>query len=111
MAIYLWSGGIRDFVQKSQKLLINIDNNIVQNQIRSIGLTTNKEYYLGDTLSAKYRFTDLSSIKIKLKKIGFKFVRQFKGGYKTDFDYPYYKDKYFRKKFGSGDLRLLFKKI
>ena len=114
---YFWlytcgGGGIRDFVQKlSQKLLINIDNNIVQNQIRSIGLTTNKEYYLGDTLSAKYRFTDLSSIKIKLKKIGFKFVRQFKGGYKTDFDYPYYKDKYFRKKFGSGDLRLLFKKI
>lgn len=114
---YLWvytdgGGGIRDFIwDLSQKLLINIDNNIVQNQIRSIGLSTNKEYHLGDGLSARYRHTDLQAIKMKLKKIGFKYVRQLKGGFKTDFDYPYYKDKYFRKKFGSGDLRLLFKKI
>tara|TARA_B100000575_G_scaffold280593_1_gene270274 strand:+ start:907 stop:2016 length:1110 start_codon:yes stop_codon:yes gene_type:complete len=114
---YFWlytcgGGGIKDYVQKlSQKLLNNIDNNIIQNQIRSIGLTTNKEYLLGDHLSARYRYTDLSSIKVRLKKIGFKFVRQFKGGFKTDFDYPYSKEKYFRKKFGSGDLRLLFQKI
>lgn len=45
------------------------------------------------------------------KKIGFKYIRQLNGGFKTDFDYPYSKDKYFRKKFGSGDLRLIFKKI
>ena len=45
-----------------------------------------------------------------LIKIGFKFVRQLKGGYETDFDKPYIKDKYFNQKFGSGDLRLLFKK-
>ena len=114
---YLWvytdgGGGIRDFVwDLSQKLLKNIDNNIVQNQIRLIGLTTNKEYHLGDGLSARYRHTDLPSIKTKLKKIGFKYVRQLNGGFKTDFDYPYCKDKYFRKKFGSGDLRLLFKKL
>ena len=104
-------GGIRDFVwDLSQKLLKNIDNNIVQNQIRLIGLTNNKKYHLGDGLSARYRHTDLPSIKTKLKKIGFKYVRQLNGGFKTDFDYPYCKDKYFRKKFGSGDLRLLFKK-
>ena len=114
---YFWvytdgGGGIRDFVwDLSQKLLKNIDNNIVQNQIRSIGLSNNKEYHLGDGLSARYRHTDLTSIKKKLKKIGFKFVRQLKGGFKTDYDYPFYKDKYFNKKFGSGDLRLLFKKI
>jgi hypothetical protein len=40
-----------------------------------------------------------------------KYVRQLNGGFKTDFDYPFIKDKYFKKKFGSGDLRLLFKKI
>ena len=114
---YLWvytdgGGGIRDFVwDLSQKLLKNTDNKIVQDQIRSIGLTTNKEYHFGDDLSAKYRHTDLKGIKVKLKKIGFKYIRQLKGGFKTDIDYPYYKDKYFRKKFGSGDLRLLFKKI
>jgi len=114
---YLWvytdgGGGIRDFVwDLSQKLLKNIDNNIIQNQIRSIGLTTNKEYHLGDGLSARYRHTDLKSIKAKLKKIGFKYIRQLNGGFNKDFDYPYSKDKYFRKKFGSGDLRLLFQKI
>ena len=114
---YLWvytdgGGGIRDFVwDLSQNLLRNIDNNIVLNQIRSIGLTTNKEYHLGDGLSAKYRHTDLKGIKAKLKKIGFKYIRQLTGGFKTDIDYPNSKDKYFRKKFGSGDLRLLFQKI
>ena len=114
---YLWvytdgGGGIRDFIwDLSQKLLKNVDNNIIQNQIRSIGLTTNKEYHLGDGLSARYRHTDLKDIKVKLKKIGFKYIRQLNGGFKTDFDYPYYKEKYFKKKFGSGDLRLLFQKI
>ena len=114
---YFWvytdgGGGIRDFVwDLSQKLLQYIDNDIVQNQIRLIGLSTNKEYHLGDGLSAKYRHTDLPTIKNKLKKIGFKFIKQLNGGFKTDFDYPYFKDKFFNKKFGSGDLRLLFKKI
>ncbi len=113
---YFWvytdgGGGIRDFLgDLSQKLLRNVDNNIVQNQIRSIGLSTNKEYHLGDSLSARYRHTDLKDIKSKLKKIGFKFVRQLNGGLKTDCDYPFYKGKNFRKKFGSGDLRLLFQK-
>ena len=114
---YFWvytdgGGGIRDFVwDLSQQLLQNIDNNIVQNQIRSIGLSTNKEYHFGDGLSARYRHTDLASIKIRLKKIGFKFIKQLNGGFKTDFDYPFHKDKFFKKKYGSGDLRLLFKKI
>lgn len=114
---YFWvytdgGGGVRDFVwDLSQNLLRIIDNNVVQNQIRSIGLTTNKEYHLGDGLSARYRHTDLKGIKAKLKKIGFKYIRQLTGGFKTDSDYPNSKDKYFRKKFGSGDLRLLFQKI
>jgi len=114
---YLWvytdgGGGIRDFVfDLSQKILKNIDNNIIQNQISSMQLSTNKQYHLGDGLSARYRHTDLKGIKAKLKKIGFKYIRQLNGGFITDFDYPYSKDKYFRKKFGSGDLRLLFKKI
>tara|TARA_B100001093_G_scaffold57935_1_gene49012 strand:+ start:301 stop:1341 length:1041 start_codon:yes stop_codon:yes gene_type:complete len=113
---YFWvytdgGGGIRDFVwDLSQQLLQNIDNSIVQNQIRSIGLSTNKEYHFGDGLSARYRHTDLTSIKIRLKKIGFKFIKQLNGGFKTDFDYPFHKDKFFKKKYGSGDLRLLFKK-
>ena len=114
---YLWvytdgGGGIRDFVwDLSQKLLENINNNVVQNQIRSLGMIKDKEYHLGDELSARYNHINLTDIKAKLKKIGFKYVRQLNGGFKKNLDYPYCKDKYFRKKFGGGDLRLLFKKI
>ena len=38
-------------------------------------------------------------------------LKQLKGGMATDFDRPYVKDKYFKEKFGSGDLRLLFMKV
>ena len=93
-----------------QKIMLKFDNSFVQKNIRSIGLSTNKEYHLGDHTSAKYRHTDLAKIKSELKTIGFKYVRQLEGGCNTDFDYPFVKDKYFKEKFGSGDLRLLFKK-
>ncbi len=104
-------GGLRDYVgDLSQEILKDIDKNFVVETIRSMNLTTNKEYHLSDSLNALYRHTDLKNIKNKLTKIGFKFVKQLKGGYETDFDKPFIKDKYFNQKFGSGDLRLLFKK-
>ena len=68
-------------------------------------------YHVRDGLNALYRHTTLDIMKNKLSKMGFKFVRQLNGGFNTDFDQPFHKDKYFKKKFGSGDLRLLFKKV
>jgi len=104
-------GGLRDFIgDLSQEILKDVDKNFVVETIRSMSLSTNKEYHLSDSLNALYRHTDLKNIKKMLIKIGFKFVRQLKGGYETDFDKPFIKDKYFNQKFGSGDLRLLFKK-
>ena len=104
--------GIRDIAWDiSQDILKNIDKEFIIENIRSKGMTTNKEYHLGDGLNALYRHTTLNIIKNKLSKIGFEFVRQLDGGYSTDFDKPFYKGKYFEEKFGSGDLRLLFKKI
>ena len=114
---YFWvytdgGGGLRDFTRDLfQKILLKFDNDFVQENIRSIGLSTNKEYHLGDGLSARYRHTSLEDIKKKLAKLGFKFIRQLQGGFPTDFDYPFVSDKYFKAKFGTGDLRLLFKKI
>tara|TARA_B100001057_G_C22825358_1_gene941192 strand:- start:92 stop:1156 length:1065 start_codon:yes stop_codon:yes gene_type:complete len=113
---YCWiytdgGGGIRDFVwDLSQNILKDINKDLVINSIFSYGLTTNKEYHLGDGLNALYRHTSLDTMKKKLSKIGFKFIRQLNGGFKTDYDKPFYKDKYFNIKFGSGDLRLLFEK-
>lgn len=114
---YFWvytvgGGGLKDFIASLiQELLINIPNSEKINQIRSLGLSTNKEYYLSDSLSAKYRFTTLKDLKIKLKKLKFKYVRQLNGGFKTDFDLPFKNSKFFKKKFGEGDLRILFQKI
>jgi ubiquinone/menaquinone biosynthesis C-methylase UbiE len=114
---YCWiytdgGGGIRDIAwDMSQHILKSIDKEFVIQKIRSLGLTTNKEYHISDGLNALYRHTTLDIMKNKLSKIGFKFVRQLNGGFNTDFDRPFHKDKYFKKKFGSGDLRLLFKKV
>ena len=113
---YCWiytdgGGGIRDYIgDLSQEILRDINKNFVIKIVRSMGLTTNKEYHLSDTLNALYRHTNLHNLKKKLSSIGFKFVRQLKGGFRTDFEKPFIKDKYFNQKFGSGDLRLLLKK-
>jgi len=104
-------GGVRDIIlDMSQEILKDIDKNYINDTIRSFGLTTNKEYHLGDGLNARYRHTTLSKLKKNLKKIGFYNFRQLNGGMKTDFDKPFYKDKYFSEKFGSGDLRILCQK-
>jgi ubiquinone/menaquinone biosynthesis C-methylase UbiE len=104
--------GIRDIIfDLSQNILKNIDKEFVLKNIFSKGLTTNKEYHLGDGLNALYRHSTLEIMKKRLSKIGFEFVRQLNGGFNTDFDKPFHKDKFFEEKFGSGDLRLLFKKI
>lgn len=104
-------GGIRDIISDmSQKILQDINKDFIVNKIRSLGLTNNKEYHLGDGLNAEYRHTTFSKLKIKLKKIGFYNFKQLKGGMKTDSDKPFYKDKYFSEKFGSGDLRILCQK-
>ena len=94
----------------SQKILKDIDKDFIVNKIKSLGLTTNKEYHLGDGLNAEYRHTTFCKLKKKLEKIGFFNFKQLNGGMKTDFDKPFYKDKYFSEKFGSGDLRILCQK-
>lgn len=104
-------GGIRDIMaDMSQKILQNIDKNFINSIITSFGLTNNKEYHLGDLLNAKYRHTTYLKLTRQLEKIGFYNFKQLKGGMKTDFDKPFYKDRYFREKFGSGDLRILCQK-
>ena len=113
---YFWvytdgGGGIRDLIfDMSQKILNDIDKNYVVEKINQSGITTSKKYHLGDGLNAKYRHTTVNEIKKRLKKIGFKNFRQLNGGLSTDFDKPFYKDKYFKYKFGSGDIRLICQK-
>ena len=93
-----------------QKILRKIDKNFVVNHIRSCGLNNGKEYHLGDSMNAEYRHTTYKELVSFLKKIGFKNFRQLNGGFTTDFDKPFSKDRYFAEKFGSGDLRILCQK-
>ena len=113
---YFWlytdgGGGIRDVVaDMSHKILRNIDKKTIVNEIQNYGLSTNKQYHLGDMFGAEYRHTTVKEITKKLKKIGFKNFVQLNGGFKTDLDKPFVRDKFFNAKFGSGDIRLLCQK-
>tara|TARA_B100001063_G_C16758660_1_gene554666 strand:+ start:1467 stop:2504 length:1038 start_codon:yes stop_codon:yes gene_type:complete len=104
-------GGLRDIIyDMCQKVLKRIDKNYVITQIRSCGLNNSKEYLLGDNMNAEYRHTTYKKLTNFLKKTGFKNFRQLDGGFYSDFDKPFSKDKYFKEKFGSGDLRILCQK-
>ena len=65
---------------------------------------------MSDNTNAKYQHYDLKSFLSYLKRLGFSNFVQLNGGTKTDFDKPFYKDKFFNLKFGSGDLRILCQK-
>ncbi len=104
-------GGIRDLVtDMSQKILRPIKRSLIFQVILSKNLGVNKSYHFSDNLTAKYRHHTFKSITQKLKKCGFKNFKQLKGGYTTDFDKPFTKIKYFKERFGSGDLRILCQK-
>tara|TARA_B110000305_G_C19313790_1_gene575308 strand:+ start:626 stop:1072 length:447 start_codon:yes stop_codon:yes gene_type:complete len=57
----------------------------------------------------KFNFKVSSVYKTKIKSGTYDFAIQ-NGGFSTDIDKPFYNDKYFQKKFGFGDLRILCQK-
>lgn len=114
---YFWlytdgGGGIRDIIfDMSQKILKKIDKSYVLYCLKEIGLDSNKTYHFGDAFNAHYKHSTYKEITNKLKKLNFHNFRQMKGGVKTDFDKPFFKDKFFKEKFGSGDLRIVCQKL
>tara|TARA_B110000977_G_scaffold201862_1_gene299480 strand:- start:12685 stop:13749 length:1065 start_codon:yes stop_codon:yes gene_type:complete len=113
---YAWfytdgGGGIRDIIgDMSQKILKNVNIDYKINKIRSLNLSYTKQYHMSDNTNAKYEHYDLKTFIKYLEKLGFTNFVQLNGGTKTDFDKPFFKDKYFDLKFGSGDLRILCQK-
>jgi len=113
---YFWyygngGGGIRNmFFDMCYEIFKDIDQNEVVDFIEKLGFNSNKIYHLSDGILAKYKYTSFNEIVKKLKKSGFYNFKQLKGGFNTDFDKPYYKDKYFFEKFGHGDLRIICQK-
>ncbi len=113
---YAWlytdgGGGIRDIIaDMSQKILKDISIDFKVKKIRTTYLNNSKQYHLSDNTNAKYQHYSLENYLKYLKKIGFTNFTQLNGGTKTDFDKPFLEDKYFKLKFGSGDLRILCQK-
>ena len=113
---YFWlytdgGGGIRDIIfDMSQKILKKINKEFVLHSLKKLSLDTNKTYHFGDAFNAHYKHSNYKEITIKLKKLNFYNFKQMNGGFKTDFDKPFFKDRFFKEKFGSGDLRILCQK-
>ena len=115
---YFWlytdgGGGIRDItLDLSQKILSNINKTYVIEKIKEAGLVYNKKYHLGDGMNAAYRHTTYKRITKMLNKIGFENFKQLNGGVYTDFDKPFYKDKFFNEECGSREVvKILQKKL
>jgi hypothetical protein len=77
-----------------------------------LGVETNKRYHLGDGLNAVYRHTTYEDFLDRLDGYGFGEPRRLSGGYATDFDHDVIAaDPWGEAKFGSGDIRLLVRKL
>lgn len=78
----------------------------------TMGLSVGKRYHLGDGLNAIYRHTTWEALTARLSKLGFGEFKRLTGGFPTDFDHDAIAaDRWGREKFGSGDLRLLARKV
>ena len=114
---YFWvytdgGGGARDLIHfLSQRILKRLDKSLITEFISRFGLTTNKQYHLGDSMNAHYNTTTYKIIENKLSRMNFIKSQYLKGGFKTDFDKMFSKDPAFDIKFGDGQIRILFRKL
>ena len=114
---YFWvytdgGGGVRDQIHYlSQRILKRFDKSLITEFISRFGLTTSKQYHLGDSMNAHYNTTTYKTIERKLAKINFIKSQYLKGGFKTDFDKMFSNDPAFDFKFGDGQIRILFRKL
>tara|TARA_A100000164_G_C21853551_1_gene746287 strand:- start:250 stop:1272 length:1023 start_codon:yes stop_codon:yes gene_type:complete len=104
-------GGVRDLIgDLSQDILKNLDINFKLSVINNAQLNYNKRYHISDNINAKYTHYLKNDYIKYLKKFGFKNFHQAIGGMPTDSDLTSKNDKFFKEKFGSGDLRFIIQK-
>jgi SAM-dependent methyltransferase len=93
-------------------VLRNVPYDAVLEVLDFLGVETNKRYHLGDGLNAVYRHTAYEDFLDRLAGYGFGEPRRLSGGYATDFDHDVIAaDPWGEAKFGSGDIRLLVRKL
>lgn len=101
-----------DLWDASRQILTDIPAAFIVEQLKALNLSTGKRYHLGDGLNAVYRHTTWEALTARLSGLGFGDFKRLVGGYPTDFDHDVIAaDPYGAAKFGSGDLRLLCKRL
>ncbi len=76
-----------------------------------LDLSVGKRYHMGDTFNAIYRHTDYCSMVKRLENYGFDVVKRLKGGFNYDSDGDALQRKWSSELYGSGDIRILAKKV
>jgi 2-polyprenyl-3-methyl-5-hydroxy-6-metoxy-1,4-benzoquinol methylase len=113
---WVYSSGIgaivQDIWEAARGCLRNVPPTYIIAQLAHLNLATGKRYHLGDGLNAIYRRTSWEELTGRLQGLGFGDFRRLTGGFPTDFDHDVIAaDKWGTEKFGSGDLRLVCRKL
>ena len=87
------------------------DQDSVHVALDQLGLSVGKRYHMGDTFNAIYRHTDYPSMVNRLDHYGFEVSQRLQGGFKYDSDGDALKRKWAAELYGSGDIRILAKKV
>ena len=101
-----------DLWDASRQILADVPADLIIEQLAALNISTGKRYHLGDGLNAIYRHTTWEELTARLGRIGFGGFQRLIGGFPTDFDHDVIaSDKFGVEKFGSGDLRVLCRKL
>ncbi len=96
----------------SRRILRSIPHDVIVRHLEYLNIEVGKRYHLGDGLNAVYRHTTYEELVERLATIGFGDFHRMVGGFPTDFDHDVIEaDKFGQEKFGSGDLRVLARKL
>jgi len=96
----------------SRAALANVPPPFIIEQLKRLNLATGKVYHCGDGFNAVYRHTTWEDLTGRLERLGFGEFRRIQGGFPTDFDDTVIADdRYGNEKFGTGDLRLVCRKV
>ena len=93
------------------RIMRNWNQDAVHASLDNLALSTGKRYHMGDTFNAVYRHTDYGSMVRRLEAYGFKVERRLAGGFQYDSDGAALTKKWAAELYGSGDIRILARKV
>tara|TARA_Y100001933_G_C18846033_1_gene499687 strand:+ start:36 stop:812 length:777 start_codon:yes stop_codon:yes gene_type:complete len=112
---WIYTDGINNIQGELQdtcsRIMRRWDQSLVHVALDQLGLSVGKRYHMGDTFNAIYRHTDYGTMVKRLDNYGFEVVKRLQGGFKYDSDGDSLKKRWATELYGSGDIRILAKKV